>query len=49
MVNGYILPENTLQHDDSCVVNFGVKLKIALTGVRSRVRESLAKQLIQYF
>ena len=25
---------------------FGAKLKIALTGVRSRVRESLAKRLI---
>ena len=22
------IPENALQHDDSCVVNFGVKLKI---------------------
>ena len=46
MVNGYILPENALQHDYSGVVNFGMKLKIALTCVRSRVRESLAKQLI---
>ena len=46
MVNGQILPENALQNDDSCVVNFGVKLKIALTGVRSRVRESLTKQII---
>ena len=46
MVKGYILPQNALQHDDSCVVNFGAKLKIALTGVRSRVRESLAKLLI---
>ena len=45
MVNGYILPKNALQHDDSCVVKFGTKLKIALTGVRSRVRESLAKRL----
>ena len=42
----HVLPENALQHDDSCVVNFGVKLKIALTSVRSRVREYLAKQLI---
>ena len=49
MVNGYILPENALQRDYSCVVNFGVKLKIALTGVRSRVRESLAKQLTNTF
>ena len=46
MVSGHILPENALQHDDSCVVNFRVKLKIALTGVGSRVRESLVKQLI---
>ena len=46
MVNGQILPENALQRDNSCVVNFGVKLKIALTDVRCRVRESLAKQLI---
>ena len=28
---------------------FGARTKIALTGVRSRVRESLASQLIQYF
>ena len=28
---------------------FGAKLKIALTGVQSRVRESLAKQLIYFF
>ena len=27
---------------------FGAKLKIALTGVRSRVRESLAKRLIEF-
>ena len=46
MVNGLILPQNALQHGDNCVVNFGAKLKIALTGVRSRVRESLAKRLI---
>ena len=46
MVNRQILPENALQRDDSCIVNFGVKLKIALTDVPSRVRESLAKQLI---
>ena len=39
-------PQNALQYDDSCVVNFGVELKIALSGVRSRVRESLAKRLI---
>ena len=29
--------------------SFGAKLKIALTGVRSRVRESLAKRLIESF
>ena len=46
MVNGLILPQNALQHDNNCVVNFSAKLKIALTGVRSRVRESLAKRLI---
>ena len=23
MVNGYILPQNAMQHDDNCVVNFG--------------------------
>ena len=45
MVHGYILPQHALQHDDSCVVNFGAILKIALTGVRSTVRESLAKRL----
>ena len=42
MVNGKILPQNALQHDNSCVVNFGAILKLALTGVHSRVRESLA-------
>ena len=43
MVNGLVLPQYALQHDNSCVVNFGTKLKIALAGsVRSRVRESLA-------
>ena len=44
-MNGYILPQNALQHDNSCVVDFGAILKIALTGVRSRFRESFAKQL----
>ena len=43
MLNGYILPQNALQHDDRCIVNFGAKPKIVLTGVHSRVRESLAK------
>ena len=42
-VNGLILLENARQHDNICVVNFGVKLNIALTGVHSRVRESLEK------
>ena len=46
MVNGQILPENALQHDDSCVINFGAILKLALTGVRSRAREALANWLI---
>ena len=32
-----------MQNDTGRVVNFWWKLKIALTGVRSRVRESLAK------
>ena len=49
MVNGYILSQKALQHDNNCIVNFGAKLKIALTSVRSRVRESLAKLLILYF
>ena len=46
MVNGYILPQNALQHDNSFVTNFGTILRIAPTGVRNRVRESLAKRLI---
>ena len=46
MANGQILPQKTLQNGDSCVVNFGRETKIALTGVRSRDRESLAKRLI---
>ena len=46
MGNVLILSQNAFQHDNSCVVNFGAKLKIALTGVRSRVRESLAKRQI---
>ena len=49
MLNGYILPQNALQHDNSCVVNFETELNKALTGVRSIVRESLAKRLILYF
>ena len=40
------ITQNALQHDDQCVVNFSAILKIALTGVRSRVRESLAKRVI---
>ena len=39
MVNWQIIRQNALQHDKSCVVNFGAKLSIALTGVRTRVRE----------
>ena len=49
IVNGLILPQNALQHDNSYVVNFGVKLKIALNGVRSRVREFLANSLSDTF
>ena len=33
MVNVYILAQNALLHDDSCIVNFDAKLKIALTGL----------------
>ena len=46
MVTDKILPQSGLQHNNSYIVNFGAKLKIALTGVRSRVRESLAKRLV---
>ena len=47
MVNGLTLPQNAMQHDDCCVVNFcGANIKMALTAVRSRVRESHAKRLI---
>ena len=28
-----ILAQNALQHDDSCIVNFDAKLKIALAGL----------------
>ena len=45
-MKGQTLPQNAMQYDDGCVVNFGAKTKIALAGVRSRVRESLAKWLI---
>ena len=45
MVNGQTLPQNSIQHHDSYVVIFGAK-KNPLTGVRSRVRESIASQLI---
>ena len=41
MANGYILPKKTMQHDDSRVVNLVKKTKVELTGVCSRVRESL--------
>ena len=36
----------TSDDNHSYIVNFGAKLKIALTDVRSRVKESLAKWLI---
>ena len=48
----YDYPIYAMQHADSCFVNFWLenenssKMKIALTDVRSRVRESLAKRLI---
>ena len=42
MANGSKLPQNAMQHHDSYVEIFDAKTKIALTGVRSRVRESLA-------
>ena len=32
-----------MQQNNSCIVYFGAKLEIAVTGVRSRVRESLAE------
>ena len=43
--DGLKLSQNAMQHDISCVIYFWRELKIALTGVRSRVRKSLAKQL----
>ena len=46
---GKYYPQNALHHDDRGVVNFGAKPQIALTGVRSRVRESLAKVLISLY
>ena len=46
MVNERTLNQNVVQQDDSCFVIFGAKIKIAPTGVRSRVWESLAKWLI---
>ena len=46
MVNEYILPQNAMQHHDSNLVIFWrekkKKKKKALSGVRSRARESLA-------
>ena len=49
MVKRQILPQNALRHDNSCVVNYGAKLNIALTCVRSRVREVLANDLSYTF
>ena len=46
---GKYYPQIALQHEDSCVGCFGAKLKIALTGVRSRVREPLAKRDFRIF
>ena len=42
IVNGCTLPQNAVKHHDSYVDIFSVKTNIALTAVRSRVRESLA-------
>ena len=49
MADGLKLSQNAMQHDVSCVIYFWHELKIALTGVRSRVRKSLAKQFFLYF
>ena len=45
MLNWSIIPQNALQHDESFESILGAKLKIEITGVRSRVRESLSKWL----
>ena len=46
MVNDEYYPEMYCSLAIAALSIFGANLKIALTGVRSRVRESLAKQLI---
>ena len=46
MVNGQTLPQNAVRITIATLSIFCAKTKIALTGVRSRVRESLASQLI---
>ena len=46
MVKGKYYPKMYYSMAIAVLSIFGVKLKIALTGVRSRVRESLAKWLI---
>ncbi|MEW8544518.1 MAG: hypothetical protein AB2693_13390 [Candidatus Thiodiazotropha sp.] len=46
MANGVRLAQNAMQHDISCVIYFWHELKIALTGVGSRVRKPLAKQCV---
>ena len=49
MVNAKYHPKMQCSITIATLSIFGVKTKTALTGVPSRVRESLASQLIQYF
>ena len=46
MVKGKYYPKRHCSMATATLSIFGAKLKIALTGVRSRVRESIAKRLI---
>ena len=49
MVNGYILPQNALQHDDNCIVNFWLGTKNSANWCVQQSWECLAKWLIKYF
>ena len=49
MVMGKYYPKMQCSIMITAFLMFGAKTKIVLTGVRSRVRESLAKWLIKYF
>ena len=49
MVNGLHNPKIQCSFTIATLSVFVAKTKIALTGVRSRVKESLASQLILYF